>query len=650
MSSPVQHVEPTHPDLGIKPTVPDHELDPVKTTTTTRKKLFLGAIFSVYAPPEEKIAIEQFVMNEGGGAITASYDSAQYILIPKSINTHHAVSTLGPKLGRKAIRLEWIQDALSREEYVSRASYWAIPRSATAKPDKAEARSEAITRPSDPRLKGASQSEWSNGTSSAVSLPRSVATKLDPEGSWALTSYHTSGSLKSCIDDQRALDQAAWATAHRSQAAKSAPSNTSNTSHPRGSGPTVRPYWNLYAASCPRSPASPASALTTGLQIQTSQSVCETQSDTSFWVVGGPVAGSELAKKITARGGRMVDCLTRASRVIFAPPPLEFLQQTINDYRRSQQTNWHQRPCLAIAEGWIHECHAAGETRSWTPYRIIDDRMFMDKEYWRSVGGGFRWREIQPREEREERERFLSGFKISASSASRIQSLGSSLESQSSGPDKPADSSSPQNIVSTADGNKEKPANARKLTLIEEWRAARKLSLKISEPSETGSPKEEESTQAGGPGDISYPTPTSPVAQAGSKTKQWTALADAFVKSQKAVAEGDVGSKTSTTAGEPPKELPVPQQEKDDDYADLAGLFSSDDETMDIETEEDSEDDMSHDDGEEDNDDWEFVGSPGRLPSSVKVKQEGNDSCNSSPLLVSYFKDPLFRKSIEALG
>ncbi|WVF67406.1 hypothetical protein IAT40_002162 [Kwoniella sp. CBS 6097] len=731
------------------------------TRTSTRKNLFVGFVFSVHAPAQEKVAIEQFLMHEAGGAISASHHTAQYIIVPRSLDAYWEAKKLDAKLGQKVIRLQWVQDALNRKDYVSRADYWGMPRPTTRprRGSKAEdlhailhctetninsTSSELNTRvntsenapdssqryipsacvslptqsiPSDPRRKRGDTDSGSKpvqGPPAPNHRPLSVTTAdrgQNDDPPWSLTSNHA-GPLPTPLDEppcstssndvtsttvpvpspllstrsipshqsaksswgpvqeerwallQRLVQKKAQTSAH--PPTYEGPSLSSNKldddvyATPPGAGcagpqshPPIEPNFGVNTRFSHRTPtilSSPA--------IWT-QSLKQIWRGDTFWVVGAYEARRNIEAKITARGGFKASFLAEATRVIFAGPVKPaYLRQTLRDYDKVQAINNNTGPCLAIAEGWIHDCHAAGETISWTPYRIINDSMFADREYWNQIGGGYQTSTLLSKEERDAEKDFSKGLPTSATTAQMTAQPSTADHNliERSGTHVirfKEPSGEPKSFVVggstfTSIEPKSQLSGPAKLTLIEEWRAARKPI-----PIDT---EQEQAKKVGTPlatTDMRYPTPISPDTPAtGSLAKRWKALASAFTKGKpNPIPSSEIEAcPVQTTNSEPPPVVPHPLIEDDD----LAGLFSSDEEdihvpshgSMDHANGQDidagagsSEDEASSDRVDADNDDWEVLGvvlGSSRVESvtsaGADVKEELQSSRATSPL------------------
>ncbi|WVQ95001.1 hypothetical protein IAU59_002093 [Kwoniella sp. CBS 9459] len=633
---------------------------PGTSTTSTRKKLFVGAIFSVYASPQERAAIEQFVMNEAGGAITALHDAAQYILVPMSENIHHAVEELGPKLGQKAIRLE-----LKYNDHTS-------------------------NRPNS--------QPWSLTSYYTSSLPPSLERQASDDTSFLNESpsthlalsvvppqHHPSQYPQSHFSSDRKPQQSSDSPLH-AKAASSVEESAHTVRKPStsGSSDVSTSHWNERMAMLrplkkisthtdhqhpdldhtPNPHSTPTSEPWAGGFAAHYKQLWAGQ---TFWVVGPPGAVAKISEKITSRGGTVMDRLTSASRVIFTGPIASFfVRQTLIDYDRVRAANFRYGPCLPIAEGWIHDCHAAGEMKSWTPYKITEAGMLTDHEFWKSIGAGYGSHDRQAPEVKETSARFWHHMLSLKNAQSGVPAQLTVVDEMDTGqsaalktrPEQPKAPDVPPVPPITPQPKGQAP-RARKSSLIEEWRAARRpTSLKTNVPDSQASSKGvvtrvQPSVQA----DLRYPTPTSPAtSNPSSKVKNWTALASAFTKSQAKATHPPTDHSTddkASSAIDPQPDPPPPV----DDFDDLAGLFSSDEEDVSedkgaeasidhraqgegkIDPNPDSSDNESPAEDYEDNDDWEvlrvILGSskvvPG-APTDGNVKQELINSRCSTPL------------------
>ncbi|WVF67405.1 hypothetical protein IAT40_002161 [Kwoniella sp. CBS 6097] len=95
--------------------------------TSEPAKLFEGCIFYVYDLEKEKEEIERWLINNTAGAITHAASSASYILT-KSEDAFRVAHQVGGPLQEKVIRIDWVEECLNAGEYTSRGYWWGLPR------------------------------------------------------------------------------------------------------------------------------------------------------------------------------------------------------------------------------------------------------------------------------------------------------------------------------------------------------------------------------------------------------------------------------------------------------------------------------------------------------------------------------------------
>ncbi|WVQ95002.1 hypothetical protein IAU59_002094 [Kwoniella sp. CBS 9459] len=376
------------------------------------KRLFRGAIMYVMASAEaEKLAVEQYLMHDAGAAISQFPSAAQFIIAPCSIDAYRQAQELGPDLGAKVIRLDWVQRSLYHGRVVSRASYWGRPRVIEVPIPTQETRNaERVS--IDIRSQDAipasceSQDPARMASTSAVEKSQSLcpirqAAVIEaihgPEDKAASTECHTHESPTLQIDKPSTVTAASTVqevsvVTPETWSASIPKLNTStvdrwrpktNAYVPRPYVPTTQevpddPFLRMQAAFNPKPPSAiPSIPAQYGQEKQV-----QFWSRQPFWIVGNDEAKPDIAHKIQDHGGHITGSLAEATRVIFIRPTdtCDIDDMEIQHAETLRLNDF--RPCIAIAETWIHASHGYINPKKWGCFKIRRGHLLTDDDFW----------------------------------------------------------------------------------------------------------------------------------------------------------------------------------------------------------------------------------------------------------------------------
>ncbi|WWC64913.1 uncharacterized protein I303_107527 [Kwoniella dejecticola CBS 10117] len=297
--------------------------------------LFRGEKSHVHGPTTQRCReIEDYLVREAGGLIV---DQATCTFIVTTLQTPYLRSYAEslPKLnGEKVISLDWITESVNRGMFLSRATFWAIPRTEVCRrqeecPEQTSGMINLVKEASSSQpnlLPGLESSVTGTSGSRWKSLPGSTSSRNHYRVSQSESSKQQSETKLTNANQSLRLGQ--------EDAQVRCPS-----------GITMAGNWNNAMVDDP------------------SRYAIFTKHD--FWVVGGP-----------ARRKLLEELIQRASRVVFFPPNHGFLDQTRIDHKRAVI---HNCPCVTYK--WVEASFAAGRLLDETEYQIRAEDLF-DNAFW----------------------------------------------------------------------------------------------------------------------------------------------------------------------------------------------------------------------------------------------------------------------------
>ncbi|WVF67407.1 hypothetical protein IAT40_002163 [Kwoniella sp. CBS 6097] len=420
VSSPYSDQEAYHASASVR-----H----VCVSEPRKKKLFEGMIMYVSADVPEKYAVEEYLKHDAGAAINQIPSSADFIIAPESVDACELAKKLGPEIGTKVIRINWIHRSLHHGRVVSKAKYrgWeyrapilppvtAVSQSkhtlaaAHTGADKQMGRPRGdVTRsvnhnilvtPSAPavgqktssrtlvRTNGEEASMRDGFTAATISLDleSTVNGSLDTGEAVVVQRKGTTG-ISSWVSPFNTLaEQPLRLSAHATRNNRWGP--TSSSYVPRDPKPSSGSMAQMQVSDDPAGfnpkPVSSRPAWSPGNGLR------QFWPNQPFWIVGNEASKIDIALKIEDHGGHVTETLAEATRVIFVRPTeacdIEDIEAQLAETHRLNEF----RPCVALAEGWIHNSHGNENPKCWKDFKIRKAQRLFDDTFWEdtTLGAG----------------------------------------------------------------------------------------------------------------------------------------------------------------------------------------------------------------------------------------------------------------------
>ncbi|OCF44571.1 hypothetical protein I317_01644 [Kwoniella heveanensis CBS 569] len=408
-----------------------------------RKMLFAGVIMYVEtADASEKFAVEQYLLKEAGAAVIAFASAAHYIIAPRSVDAYHLAEDLGPKAGARVIRLGWVQNSIAQGFRDSRSKYCGRARPSEAKqgqqvpPQTQHMLGSAISRVPhtnklavDMRPKSEDHLECHPTVLELDSTPTHARTQRADLADNVKTAEGPaappftpprSGTFSGQVSPPPEYDSASPspvppAPAPGSLLAANAypPTSISSSISPWGNVRATTERWRppklsssyvprqpqLYSGGAGQSTTTPDDPLRR-MQAKFIPRPVASQSAfigwnglSQFWylqtfcIVGNEASKADIKRKIEDHGGIITDSLVEASRVIFIRPTetcdhiaMEILFEEAVRLNDNEEEN-EGRPCMTIAEGWIHNSYKNDKPKRWGDFKIRRTHWLYDDKF-----------------------------------------------------------------------------------------------------------------------------------------------------------------------------------------------------------------------------------------------------------------------------
>ncbi|OCF31591.1 hypothetical protein I316_06790 [Kwoniella heveanensis BCC8398] len=275
--------------------------------------LFAGVIMYVEtADASEKFAVEQYLLKEAGAAVIAFASAAHYIIAPRSVDAYHLAEDLGPKVGARVIRLGWVQNSIAQGFRDSRSKYWGRARPSEAKQAQQADNVKTAEGPAEPPFTPPRSGTFSGQVSPPPEYDSASASPVPPAlapGSLLAANAYPPTSISSSISP--------WGNV-RATTERWRPPKLSSSYVPRqpqlysgGAGQSTTtpddPLRRMQAKFIPRPVASQSAfigwnGLSQFWYLQT------------FCIVGNEASKADIKRKIEDHGGIITDSLVEASQ------------------------------------------------------------------------------------------------------------------------------------------------------------------------------------------------------------------------------------------------------------------------------------------------------------------------------------------------